>query len=574
MTDTEFRGPELPSPHVSTLAEMLETAARSTTGLTFVDADERDTNVPWSEVFFRARKAAASLRAQGIRPGDRVAIILPTGPGFCDAFFGAVLAGAVPVPLYPPMRMGRLDEYHRLTAAHLSASGARLIVTDARIRLFLGRSVVQARPALGIVTAVSLLASEPVDEGVRVTPDNLAVIQFSSGSTSDPKPVALSHAAIVAQCQTLRVLMDDAKDRALVGVSWLPLHHDMGLIGCLLTAAFSSGRLVLIAPEVFLARPAIWLRTISRFKAVVSPAPSFAYSLAAARVNDDELRNVDLSSWKHALNGAEPVSLETLRRFTDRFAPCGFDASSMRPVYGLAEASLAVTFSPRRDKPLLAEDGGRTFASVGEPVPGVSISIRDEHGNVVSAGRTGRIWVKGPCVMQGYFGRPDATDEVFHDGWLDTGDLGFVRNAELFVCGRAKDVVIIRGANHAPSTFEECLDGVVGVRAGCVVAVGHRATGTEESLLLLVEKTREATPDLPERITSAVVERTGVRPGSVVLLAPGTLPRTSSGKLRRREALRLHLAGELAAPDAVTGLHLMRELARSAAGLVLARGRA
>lgn len=568
----EISGPPLPPSRISTLVEMLESAARSTKGLTFVDASERDAYFPWSVLFLRARKAAASLRARGIRQGDRVAIILSTGVGFCDAFFGTVLAGAIPVPLYPPVRMGRLDEYHRHTATHLSASGARLVITDARILMFLGRSIERARPDLGVVTAATLLASPPLADVANVSPDALALIQFSSGSTADPKPVALTHGAIAAQCETLRALMPDPEDRQLNGVTWLPLHHDMGLIGCLLTAVFSAGSLVLIPPEVFLARPEIWLRAISRFRAMVSPAPSFAFSLTAARVKDEDLRGVDLSSWKHALNGAEPVSLETLRRFTDRFAPYGFDPASMQPVYGLSEASLAVTFSPRRAEPVLAEEAGRSFASVGVPVPGVSVAIRDERGDTLSAGRVGRIHVRGPSIMHGYFERPDATSEVLRDGWLDTGDLGFIQEGELFVCGRTKDVVIIRGANHAPAVFEECLDDVVGVRTGCAVALGHRAADAEETLLLLVEKTLDARPDLAEHIANVVAERTGIRPAQVVLLTPGTLPRTSSGKLRRRESLRRFLAGELTPPNAVTGFLLMKELARSAAGLVAARG--
>lgn len=567
----DLEGPVLPTPRVSTLVQMLEAASGERTGLTFVDASERDTLVPWGEVYSRARKAATSLRARGLRRGDRVAIILPTGPGFCDAFFGAVLAGAVPVPLYPPVRMGRLDEYHRQTSAHLSASGARLVITDGRLLVFLGRSMERARPELGVVTAASLLAATPTDHVVDVSPTELALIQFSSGSTSDPKPVALTHAAIAAQCEALRVLMPDPDTGRLNGVSWLPLHHDMGLIGCLLTATYSGASLALIPPEVFLARPAVWLRAISRVRAAVSPAPSFAYSFAAARVKDEELRGVDLSCWKHALNGAEPVAVETLHRFTKRFDRFGFDPASMQPVYGLAEASLAATFSPRRPSPLLADHEGRSIASVGVPVPGVTIAIRDAHGHPLPLGQIGRIHVRGPSIMHGYFERPELTNEALVDGWLDTGDLGFVRQGELFVCGRSKDVVIIRGANHAPSTFEECLDGVEGVRAGCAVAVGHRPTGDEESLLLLVETTYESTSDLAERIARIVTERTGIRPGEVVLLAPGTLPRTSSGKLRRRESLRRHLAGELSPPAAVTGLLLVKELARSAAGLVASR---
>jgi acyl-CoA synthetase (AMP-forming)/AMP-acid ligase II len=452
-----------------------------------------------------------------------------------------VLAGAVPVPLYPPLRLGRMEEFHRRTARMLQVSGARVVLSDSRISRFLGVAVAEARPPLGLQR---VRRGQPIT--VHSSPSDLLLIQFSSGTTVDPKPVALTHANVLANIAAIETIVPG--DDAQAGVSWLPLYHDMGLIGCLLLAVHRPGPLTLIPPEVFLARPAIWLRAISRKRATISVAPNFAYGLCVRRVRDSEMEGVDLSSWRFALNGAEPVAPAVLRRFSERFAPNGFDARALMPVYGLSEASLAVAFTPSGRGPRTWIAGGRELASVGAPLPGIDIDVRG-----------GRIFVRGPSVMQGYFGNPAATREALIDGWLDTGDLGFVDGGELFVSGRAKDLVILRGVNHAPQEFEDALDGVDGVRPGCTAAVGV-PTAEGEELVLLVETDGDADA---EWIRGRVIERTGIRPSQVHLLAPGTLPRTSSGKLRRSEALRQLLAGELRSPDPVTLLHVAKETARS-----------
>ncbi len=529
------------APRHATLQAALEHAAASRWGLSFLDAQERETALPFHALYDRARRTAGGLREIGVERGDRVAIVLPTGPAFMDAFFGAVLAGAVPVPLYPPVRLGRMEEFHRRTARMLKACGARVVLSDARISRLLGVALAQARPALGLRTA---LHGRPLALPSR--PDDDLLIQFSSGTTVDPKPVALTHRNVLANLAAIETIVP--ADDAQAGVSWLPLYHDMGLIGCLLLALYRPGPLTLIPPEAFLARPAIWLRAISRKRATISVAPNFAYGLCVRRARDSDLASVDLSSWRCALNGAEPVAPAVLRRFSERFAPCGFDPRALMPVYGLSEASLAVTFTPTGRGPRTVEAGARELASVGAPLPGIDVEVRD-----------GRIFVRGPSVMRGYFGDPAATAQAVSGGWLDTGDLGFERAGELFVSGRAKDVVILRGRNHAPQEFEDALDGAPGVRPGCAAAVGL-PTAEGEELALLVEVDGPA--DV-EHLTARVTERTGIRPHAVHLLDPGTLPRTSSGKLRRGEALRQLQAGELRPPDRVTLVHVARETARS-----------
>jgi acyl-CoA synthetase (AMP-forming)/AMP-acid ligase II len=579
-----MKGPALPPVRYATITEMLAATARTEIGLTFVDASERETALPWAEVHRRAQRTAAGLRRLGVAEGDRVAILLPTSPAFMDAFFGALLAGAVPVPLYPPVRLGRLEEYHRSTARMLEVTSAAVVLTDLKVKLLLGAAVEAARPRLGCRTVEEVSRGDE-SLSVSVRPEALGLIQFSSGSTVDPKPVALTHAALMAQVAALEAASPLPPGAPPVGVSWLPLYHDMGLIGCLLSALYYPGNMVLIPPEVFLGRPALWLRALSRHKAFISPAPNFAYGLCVKRVKDEELQGVDLSSWKHALNGAEPVSLETLRRFSERFERYGFSPSALRPVYGLSEASLAVTFPPGGRGPrslqvdadvlareLRAVEGSRALVSVGSPVAGVELQIRNELGHEAPERRVGRVFVRGPSVMAGYYGDPEATARALGtDGWLDTGDLGFVADGELYLTGRAKDLVIIRGANHAPQAFEECLQGVDGVRVGCAVALGFTPEGSEdEALLILAERSGPDVEDaeVEERVRAAVVAGTGIRPHTVRMLDPGTLPRTSSGKLRRREALRRYLSGELKPPKRVGAVGLAVEMAKSALAFV------
>jgi acyl-CoA synthetase (AMP-forming)/AMP-acid ligase II len=570
-------GPPLPQVAFATVNESLRHAARGDDGLRLVARDESERFRSWAEIHDGARAVAAALMERGVAPGERVALVLPTGWDFVHGFYGAQLAGAVPVPLYPPVRLGRMDEYAAATARMLQLSGACVVLSDRRVRLLLGKAIELARPRLGCPTVSELTGGSNRAERATAA-DDLALIQFSSGSTVDPKPVALRHAQLLAQTAALKSLLPARPGTKEKGVSWLPLYHDMGLIGCLLLASYWPGELVLIPPEAFLARPALWLRALSRHRATLSAAPNFGYGLCLKRIRDDELEGVDLSSWTWALNGAEPVTLSTAEAFCARFARHGFRREAMLPVYGLSEASLAVTFPPARpalkvtraDPARLAATGAatrgsRAYVSLGVPVPGCEVELRDRSGDLVEPDQVGRVHVRGASVMAGYYGLREATAAVLRDGWLDTGDLGFVHDGELHLCGRVKDLVIVRGANHPPQEFEECLDGLAGVRAGCAVALGFVPPDEhEEALLLLVETQPPVPDDLVATISSAVVSRTGIRPHTVRLLAPGTLPRTSSGKLRRTEAGRRFAAGELSAPGPVNALSIGAEVAKSA----------
>ncbi len=586
-----------------TLGALLEVAAATpATGLRFVDRQEHATFHTWQALRDTALGICGGLRALGIEPGERVALVFPTGPDFFHAFFGIVLAGAVPVPLYPPVRLGRLDEYHQRTAQMLRAAGCRLLLADRRVRALLGKTVEGASLVLGCRTLSSLPAGpeNPLDR----QPDDLALVQFSSGTTVDPKPVALSHRALLAQTRALDDQWRQPPNSGPsigdqpTGVSWLPLYHDMGLIGCVFPALELPSVLTLIGPEIFVRRPALWLRTLSRYRAEISVAPNFAFGLCVERVRDDELEGVDLSRWRLALNGAEPVAPSVLRAFRDRFAPWGFREEALTPVYGLSEAALAVTFSefdqPFRsfhyDCQLLGEHGRAVriptaqatadtsieIASVGRPLTGFGLRIVGPGGQALPERRVGRVWASGPSLMDGYLDRPDATARALVDGWLDTGDLGFLDDGALYLTGRAKDVLILRGRNHPPTVVEQPLDDVEGVRRGCAVAVSWRAPGDDatERLLVFVEHAQDAgaalIADLGQRCVEASLGASNLRPDAVFVLEPGTLPRTSSGKLRRRATLEQHLAGTLSAPDAMTTLQWARSLAGSAVGFVRA----
>jgi acyl-CoA synthetase (AMP-forming)/AMP-acid ligase II len=573
-----------------TLIDLLRRASGCTeAGLRLLDHSETESWFSWADLYQRAETTCGGLQRLGLRAGDRVALIFPTCVEFFDAFFGILLAGAIPVPLYPPVRLGRLDEYLKRTSRMLSAVSPRLVLSDGRALRLVGTALRGSALELGC-RCPSEIPTETGRPAAKSASD-IALIQFSSGTTIDPKPVALSHRAVAAQAAALNAHWPDVDDQVHSGVSWLPLYHDMGLVGCVITALERPGSMTLIPPDTFLARPATWLRAISRYRATISVAPNFGYGLCVEKIRDEDLKDVDLSCWIIGLNGAEPVVARVMRRFQRRFEPWGLRPETLTPVYGLSEATLAVTFS-HVDRPFtvrsfdrdsLSRNGravespdGPEIVSVGRPIDGLEVRVVDSENRNLGAAQVGRLLIRGPSVMEGYFGRPEASDEVFIDGWLDTGDLGFLYRGELYLTGRAKDVLMIRGRSHSPSEVEEALDRVEGVRTGCSAAVSWLPDGSDgEELLLLVEAMRGTQEDgyreIAKRCRDAVRAATGLSADTVEVLSPGTLPRTSSGKLRRQEALRRHLDGELTPPRRVTAFHLARRAVRSSFELARVR---
>ena len=564
------------------------------TGLRFLDRRERPTWYSWAEIHDRALGVAASLQGWGLAPRERVALVFSTSIEFFDAFFGTLLAGGCPVPLYPPVRLGRLDEYHRRTADMLTACGTRLVLAEGRIRRLLGETMALAQnPESGDrVHCLSLddLPQRPVGPPVSVSPEDLGLVQFSSGTTGDPSPVALTHRALQAQSAAIESFMPVTDEVTHAGVSWLPLYHDMGLVGCVLPALNRPGVLTLMGPELFVARPATWLRALSRWGGTVSPAPNFAYGLCLDRIRDEELEGVDLSGWRLALNGAEPVAPGVLRAFQARFARWGLRPEALNPVYGLSEAALAVTFSDV-SQPFqtfhfnrealargvaVADPMGLELVAVGTPVPGFEVRVVDDAGQRLPSDHVGRVRVRGPSLMRGYLNRPEQTREVLSDGWLDTGDLGFWHEDQLVLTGRAKDVLVLRGRKHPPHLVEQAVDSVPGIRTGCAAATTHLPEGGDrEQLLLLLEHKKGVTEaehaGLPDACRKGVLSATGLACDEIVVLPPGTLPRTSSGKIRRHEALRRYRAGELNPPEPVNLWRVARWMGRSSVAFARTR---
>jgi fatty-acyl-CoA synthase len=559
-----IHGPPAPAVKHSTLHEVLAAAARTQHGLIFVGMHEDELTLSYRDLYRGARRTARALVGLGVRPGDRVAVGAPTSPRFMEGFFGTLLAGAVPAPLCPARGTGRKVEYDARIARMLVQSGARLLLADAPTSAAFRAAVDVARPELGCRTVEELLSEAGRDEAeVAVCAESLGLIQFSSGSTSAPKGVALSHRSLLVQSAMFAAVFDAGGAAADKMVTWLPLYHDMGLIGCVLTPLYMQIPVVLMSPEVFIARPLQWLRAISRHGATLTGAPNFAYELCLRRISDADLADLRLHTLRHAFSGAEPVSAALMETFSRRFARCGLRQHGvLRPGYGLAEAALAVTYSTRGGGPIrrigadltmLAREGRVVegtceFASVGTPVPGVALQIRDDEGRELPERQVGRIFVKSPSLMQGYFGDSQATAEVLFGEWLDTGDLGFVDGDELFITGREKELVIIRGAKYPPQQFEDCLVGVEAVRRGWAVAAGFRpdSSGSEELLVLAERNDSPATDDcsVVKQIRTKILEVTGVRAHTVLILPTNTLRRTTSGKIRRRDALQRFLAGE------------------------------
>ena len=570
----------------SMVAALVQAVANGTSkdGIRLIDRKENDSFSTWSEIAQRASCAAATLAKHGVKTGDRVIIILPTCMDFIDSWFGCLWLGAIPVALYPPVRLGRLDEYFRQTSSMIDSVDASGLIADRRVRRVIGRLMTESNIPLGLIKSEELITETRL-EPYFAHPDDTAMIQFSSGTTIAPKPVALSHQQIIANADAIMDFfpLNDGVDH--VGVSWLPLYHDMGLIGCIVPAVLRYGQLNLIPPEVFLARPAIWLRSISRYKGTLSPAPDFAYGLCVQKIRDEEMEGCDLSSWRLAMNGAESVSAKRSQSFIERFQAWGFNPQAMLPVYGLSEASLAVTFSDPTRPFLSVQLNSNALAkgeveisdsaeettqitSVGQPLRGFSVEIRSKDGQKYSDSRVGHIWVHGPSIMKGYIG--DIPSPIVK-GWLHTGDLGFLLDGNLYITGRAKDMIVLRGKNHSPVDIEEALDVVPELRMGCSVAVG--AVDSDGEKLLVFAESREIKKDTATSCQRAIRAQTGLEPDLVVMLEPGVLPRTSSGKIRRGETLRRWQTGTLVPPDRVTPWLLTGVMARSALSFLKAKQR-
>jgi acyl-CoA synthetase (AMP-forming)/AMP-acid ligase II len=528
--------------------------------VTFVDDEGKEEQVSYVRTLEQAFARAGVLQRLGVAPREPVPVLVPTSPDFLYLFFALQLTGAVPAPLAPPASFGDMDDFVRRTERIATYLGAKRVITVGPLQDVLREGL----PGVQIVLAEHLRAEaergKAAFDSVKVVAEDLAMIQCTSGSTGTPKGVMLTHENLIANVHQIGFMLGVREGD--VTVCWLPLYHDMGLIGCLLFATYWNLDSVFLSPARFLRRPVSWLQAISRHKGTLSPAPNFAYSYVTSRTKDEELVGLDLSSWRIALCGAEPVDPRTLHRFEERFKHQGLRAPISVPCYGLAEATLAVTIHPigaplLYDKvarePLAAgevrdthESGAMLVTNCGPPMPETLVRILDDEGHELPEGRVGRVQVKGPTVMRGYYNLPDETARVLRDGWLDTGDLGYMRGGELRLTGRSKDLVIIRGRNYAPSDFEWAAEEVPGIRKGNVIALGivDAEQGTE-TLHLVCETdvdAEDAREKLAQQVRAHVTSRTGVAPAAIELVARNTIPKTSSGKLQRSKMRERYLA--------------------------------
>jgi fatty-acyl-CoA synthase len=594
-------GPAEGLPAAETLQDVLRHRGRadaSRAHLVFYQDEGESPVLTFGDLLEGAERVAADLAQRGIGRGDSVALMLPTSREFFLAFAGVLLAGATPAPIYPPFRADRIGEYAERQSAILANAGARLLVTfrEATRAAKLLKPLVPSLEA--VVTADALTESrapEPLGPRIHARADDLALLQYTSGSTGNPKGVMLTHANVLANVRAIGEAIGLREGD--VGVSWLPLYHDMGLIGAWLLPLYFGRPMVVLSPLAFLSRPARWLQAFHRFRGTMSAAPNFAYELAAAKISDDEIQGLNLSSWRAALNGAEPVIPATLDRFAARFAGCGFRREAFLPVYGLAEASLAVTIPPVGrgprvdclDRAAFTQEGRAvpapsearaddpnviSFVSVGRPVPRHEVRIVNARGEDAGERMEGQLWFRGPSATQGYFRNEAASAALFSQGaatgWVDSGDRAYHADGEIYITGRVKDIIIHAGHNLYPHEIEDSVGRVTGVRKGCVVAFGapDPTAGTER--FVIVAESRERKSAAREQIARAVIAKVtqslGLPPDVVEVVPPGAIPKTSSGKLRRSATKQRFLAGELSSAALPVWLQVARLAAASSAG--------
>jgi len=537
--------------------------------ITLYEGSHAPIELTYADLHADALGVAAGLQARGLGRGEAVAIMLPSGREFFAAFYGTLRAGGVPVPLYPPARPSQLEDHLRRIAGILRNARARELLTVERAKplAHLLRAEVDTLHAVATVPDVVAAGAGRSAAPVALSTTDIAFLQYTSGSTGEPKGVVLTHANLLANLRAMWRASGVGPHDTFV--SWLPLYHDMGLIGAGLGALVVGFHLVLMSPLAFLARPQRWLEAITEHRGTLSAAPNFAYELCLAKLSDDDLARLDLSSWRLAFNGAEPVSPATLERFAARFAPCGLRREALTPVYGLAESSVGLAFPPLGrgpwiepvDRAALIRDGVARPARAGDPaplrlvscglpLPGHEIRVVDAGSRELPERHQGHVQFHGPSSTQGYLANPQANAKLFDGAWLNTGDLGFLLRGELFLTGREKDIVIRGGFNIHPHELETAVAALSGVRKGGVAVFPATDTRHATERLVVLAETREADPAQRERlvreINALAAALLGAPADDVVLAPPHTVLKTSSGKIRRAACRELYEQGRLA----------------------------
>jgi 1-acyl-sn-glycerol-3-phosphate acyltransferase len=574
--------------HFATLLEMLDWHVAAHGERTHIVLSEESGEEVFSYQTLRqgAEALAAGLQAHDVQPGQTVAIMLPTSRDYFYCFYGVLLAGGIPVPIYPPARLSQIEDHLRRHAGILNNAAATMLITvpEARSLAKLLKSHVASLRTVTTAQELSTSATGLVRPASKA--EDIAMLQYTSGSTGNPKGVVLTHANLLANIRAMgQAAQAGAAD---VFVSWLPLYHDMGLIGAWLGSLYHAMPLVVMSPLTFLARPERWLWAIHRHRGTLSAAPNFAYELCLRKIDDRAIEGLDLSSWRMAFNGAEPVSPDTIRNFQQRFGRYGLHPETLAPVYGLAESSVGLAFPPLGRGPVIDrvqrepfmrsglarpatedEPDALRFVACGWALPGHDIRIIDPAGHELGEREEGRLEFRGPSVTSGYFRNPEETGRLFHDGWLDSGDLAYTVAGEIYLTSRVKDIIIRAGRNIYPYELEEAVGNIADIRKGCVAVFGSPdpATGTERLVVLAETRVTEAAAlnRLREQIIALAMSLFGEPPDDVVLAPPHSVLKTSSGKIRRAASRELYEKGGDVPPRAV-----WRQFARLAwAGMVL-----
>jgi len=512
-----------------------------------------------------ARAIAAGLQERGLQPGHAVAIMLPTSTEYFFSFFGILLAGGIPVPIYPPARASQIEDHLRRHAGILSNALVEILITVPQAKAIALLLRPQVATLKSIVTPEELMKSGQLSTPHRASSQEIAMLQYTSGSTGNPKGVILTHENLLSNIRAMgRALRVTPAD---VFVSWLPLYHDMGLIGAWMGSLVYGFKYPVMSPLTFLSRPDRWLWTIHRHGGTLTGGPNFCYEVCLRKVEDAQIEGLDLSTWRFAFNGAEPVSPETMSAFSKRFAPYGFRPEAMAPVYGLAEATLGVSFPPPGRGPKLDRverdsfmRSGRaipvpderadalTFVACGRPLPGHQVRVVDATGSELSEREEGHLQFSGPSATSGYYRNPEATRDLLLGEWVDTGDYGYIAEGEVYITGRVKDVIIRAGRNIYPYELEEAVGGIEGIRKGCVAVVGSKDARSGTERVVVLAETRETDPGKREtlrgRISELAVSIIGMPVDEIVLAPPYSVLKTSSGKIRHAASREVYERGD------------------------------
>ncbi len=528
--------------------------------------------ITYRDLWNSARRVATGLNILGVEQGQSIALMLPTSRDFLASFFGILMAGAVPIPIYPPFRLAQIEEHIKRQVKILDNAQARLLITvDEAMKV--GNYLKASLPDLIDVTTYDALRSDKISGIVRRSGNDTAFMQYTSGSTGTPKGVVLTHKNLLANVRAMGKALGVTPDDTFI--SWLPLYHDMGLIGAWLGSLYHGFPLVLMPPLSFIARPQRWLQAISKHKGTLSAAPNFAYEICVKKIRDEDIQGLDLSSMRFSCNGAEPVHHETLKSFIERFSRWGYRQSALSPVYGLAECSVGLAFPPLDRGPkvdivrtdamhkhgkavpaLEHESGTLHIVACGYPLPDHEIRIVDEHNHEIGERQVGLLQFRGPSATAGYYRNKTATEALLYNDWLNSGDYAYIADGEIYITGRSKDLIIRAGRNIYPYELEQGVGQLQGIQKGNVAVFGSKdkAQGTEK--LVILAETRERRPEkleaLKQKITALTIELIQMPPDDIVLAPLRTILKTSSGKIRRVECRELYEQNRIGKKNSVT----------------------